>query len=59
MCKANVNCKACNNEVDVQINGHDVALNPFVGRIFASVINALLQELKGVEKGEVQITTRL
>lgn len=52
-------CVALQADVQVQINGQPVGINPFTARIFGGAVRGMLRELKGVSTGKVQVTLTL
>ncbi|MBN2139488.1 MAG: molybdopterin-guanine dinucleotide biosynthesis protein MobB [Desulfovibrionaceae bacterium] len=48
-------CKSRSSRVRVAVNGSPVGLNPFLERLFCSMIGAMLEQLKGYAPGRVSI----
>ncbi len=42
-------CPVLQGKVQLQVNGKNIALNPFTARIMAAAVGGMVQELKGVE----------
>ncbi len=49
-------CVSMNGEVRIAVNGHPLALNPFVAGILGAGIGAMVAQLKGFSPGRVEIT---
>ncbi|MFP4392498.1 MAG: molybdopterin-guanine dinucleotide biosynthesis protein MobB [Desulfohalobiaceae bacterium] len=48
-------CNASSSELEIRVNGHPLAMNPFVQNIIQSTLQGMLSSLKGYTPGRVEI----
>ncbi|MFO8033026.1 MAG: molybdopterin-guanine dinucleotide biosynthesis protein MobB [Desulfohalobiaceae bacterium] len=49
-------CNASSTDLEIRVNGHPLAMNPFVQNIIQSTLQGMLSSLKGYTPGRVEIT---